>query len=561
VRGGNASVSATLVQATATGLEVRTEPLAGSAIVRDLLAGDARLSGFYAGHPLDPAAYARKLDEVGARLAVADRRAVAGAVRATTAAAAARWERIVRGDGVVVTTGQQAGLFGGPLYTIYKTLSAIRLAETLETALGIPVAPLFWVASDDHDWTEVDHTHVLDARNELHRIALGADPEAPPVPMSARMLGTEVEAAVAALAALLPTSEFAPAILDLVRSAYQPGRSMAAAFGALLAGLFSGFDLLLVDPSHPAVKRAASPVLERELTHAVAHTRLLAAQSERLRAAGYEPQVPISDDASNVFLHDAHGRERLVREAGSWLLRRTKRALADAELHALLAAEPERFSPNVLLRPVVESAIFPTICYVGGPSEVAYFAQIGCLCRAHGLEPPIVFPRFSVTLIEAKVRKVLDKFSMDAVEFRRPFHELATQRVRDEMPAAVTGPLERVRRALRGEYDALRDAAAAIDPTLRKWIEGVRNAALAESESAEKKVASHLKKKSEVELEQLRKAASNLFPESSPQERLLNVLPYIARYGSGLLPDVARAMQVQLIPDGVAAWTGVRCDG
>jgi uncharacterized protein YllA (UPF0747 family) len=129
------------------------------------------------------------------------------------------------------------------------------------------------------------------------------------------------------------------------------------------------------------------------------------------------------------------------------------------------------------------------------------------------------------------------------------------------MPAAVTGPLERVRRALRGEYDALRDAAAAIDPTLRKWIEGVRNSALAESESAEKKVASHLKKKSEVELEQLRKAASNLFPESSPQERLLNVLPYIARYGSGLLPDVARAMQVQLIPDGVAAWTGVRCDG
>jgi bacillithiol synthase len=553
-------MSATMVAST-SGLEVRTEVLSTSGIVRDLLAGDARLAPFYTGHPLDPATYARKAGEVGGRLSAEARRSVAPAVRATTAAAAEKWERIVRGDGVVVTTGQQAGLFGGPLYTVHKALSAIRLAETLEAELGLPVAPLFWVASDDHDWDEVDHAHVVDAGNVLHRITLAADPAAPPVPMSERVLGPEVDEALATLEGVLPASEFAPAILDLVRSAYRPGVSMAAAFEALLAGLFAGFDLLLVDPAHAAVKRAAAPVLARELERTEAHAQLLARAADRLRAAGYEPQVPISDDASNVFLHDDGGRERLVRARDRWHLRRTKRVLSDDDVAALLEAEPARFSPNVLLRPVVESTIFPTICYVGGPSEAAYFAQIGCLFRAHGLEPPIVFPRFSITLIEGKVRKVLDKFGMDAADFRRPFHELATQRVRDDMPPAVTEPLERLRAALRTEYDALRDAAGAIDPTLQKWIDGVRNAGLGETENVERKVASHLKKRSEVALDQLRKAAVNLFPENVPQERILNVLPYLARYGPAVLHDVARAMQVRLVPDGVAGWTGVHCDG
>lgn len=554
-------MSTLVMPQAATGVDIRAEPLRSSAIVRDLLAADTRLSSFYGGHPLDPAAYARKVAEVSARLTPEKRAAIASAVRATTAAAAAKWDRIVRGDGVVVTTGQQAGLFGGPLYTVHKILTAIRLAETLEERLDIPVAPLFWIASDDHDWAEVDHTYVVDGGNDLRRIQLQAAPDAPPVAMSARLLDGSIETAIEALAASLPQSEFAPPLLDLVRSAYQPDRPMADAFEALVAGLFARFDLLIVDPAHPEVKRAAAPILAHELKHAAAHAVLLAQQSDRLRAAGYEPQVPVSDDATNVFLHDEQGRERLVHEDGRWILRRTKRELTEDELHALLEESPGHFSPNVLLRPVVESAVFPTICYVGGPSEVAYFAQIGCLFLAHGIQPPVVLPRFGVTIIENKVRKVLERFGMDASEFRRPFHEIATQYVREEMPESVTGPVARLRAALREEYDALRDAAAEIDPTLRKWVEGVRNGALGEVEAAEKKVASHLKRKSDVALDQLRKAAVNLYPENAPQERVLNVLPFLARYGPDLLGDVARAMQLQMVPDGAPGWTGVRCDG
>ncbi|MGH7506328.1 MAG: bacillithiol biosynthesis cysteine-adding enzyme BshC, partial [Longimicrobiales bacterium] len=451
-------------------------------------------------------------------------------------------------------------LFGGPLYTVHKILTAVRLAETLEIELDRPVAPLFWVAADDHDWAEVDHTAVVDARNELRRVTVEAAPDSPPIPMSDRKLGPGIDAALDEFVALLPPSEFAPPLVELLRSAYRPDATVARAFHTLLAGLFADFDLLIVDPAHESVKRAASPVLRRELTHTADHAALLARQSHRLEEAGYGAQVTISEDASNVFFHDDAGRERLVRVDGSWSLRRTRRELSDDDVRSLLRDEPSRFSPNVLLRPVVEATLFPTIAYVGGPSEVAYFAQIGCLFAAHGIQPPVMHPRASAALVEGKVRKVLDKFGLEVGDVRRPFHEVATQRVRDEMPDAVTAPLARLRAAIREEYGSVRDAGGAIDPTLRKWVDGVRNSALGEVDNVEKKVASHLRKRNEVELEQLRKAAVNLYPDNAPQERVLNVLPYIAKYGSGVLRELARAMPCYL-NGGAPGWTGVRCDG
>jgi uncharacterized protein YllA (UPF0747 family) len=240
------------------------------------------------------------------------------------------------------------------------------------------------------------------------------------------------------------------------------------------------------------------------------------------------------------------------------VLRRTRRALSNAELFATLDARPEAFSPNVLLRPVIESALLPTIAYVGGPAEISYFAQIGCLFTAHDIAPPVVFPRFSVTIVESKVRKVLDKFGMEVSAFQRPFHEVATDLVRDEMPGDVTTALAQLRDELRGGYDRLANAAQAIDPTLRGWLDGMRNAGLGQVETAEKKIASHLKKKSEVELEQLRKAAANLYPDGSPQERVLNALPFLARYGTELLVELLAALEPG-IGRSFEGWTGVQC--
>jgi bacillithiol synthase len=539
-------------------LEIRIEEPGDARLVRDYRAGAGELAPYFTGSPWDPAAYRRKAEEISGRVDGAARAVAAAAVRPLTAAAAARLERIAGGEGFFVTTGQQAGLFTGPLLTIYKALSAVRLARALEAELGVPVAPLFWVASDDHDWEEVRRAVVLDAGNAVRRIELETTPDAPPASMARRRPGSALAAALQALEAALPPTEFRPALLEAVRRHYAPGATMAAAFAGLLGDLLAPFDLLLVDPAAPVLKRLAAPVLALELARTAEHEALLAEQTRRLVTAGYHAQVPLQPGATNLFVEDEEGRERLVREDGRFLLRRTKRSLAAPEVAAWLEAEPEAFSPNVLLRPVVESALFPTLAYVAGPGELSYYAQIGCLFRAHGIEMPLVFPRHGATLVEAKVRKVLQKFDMDVPELSASEDRLAARVVRDELPPEVSRALAGLRLGLEEGYAELGAAAAAIDPTLQRPLEGARNTSLAQLDGAEKKVLSHLKKQNEVSLEQLAKARDNLYPGGTPQERVLNVLQYVVRYGPELLPAVAEAMEIRL--DAAAStWSGVRC--
>lgn len=540
-----------------TGLDLYTGTVSGSDLVRDYLAGQPRLAPFFAGFPYDPEAFRRKAAAVHARLKPEARSRVAAAMAPTSTGAAERMRRMLAGYGLAVTTGQQAGLFGGPLYTTYKLLTAIGLARSLESLLAQPVVPVFWVAADDHDWLEVNHTSVVDGANEVRRVEL-AGPEQPPLPMSERRLGDAIEATLDAFLQLLPESEFAAPWAELLRRCYRPDATVAGAFREMMLGLFAEFDVVLFDPSHPAVKKEAAPLLWRELEQSAAHASLLETQSARLVEAGYHAQVTIAREAANLSYSDEQGRDRLVRENDTWHLRRTRRTFTTQDLEARLRSEPERFSPNVLLRPVVESALLPTVAYVGGPAEVAYFAQIGCLFDAHGIEPPLVVPRRSAIVIEPKVRRVLDKFELAPADLMQPFHEVVTRLVRGELPEEVRGPLASLRNAIGAGYDALGAGAAAIDPTLEAWIRNLRNQSLGQVENAEKKILSHLKKRGEIEIDQLRKAAANLYPGGAPQERVLNIFPLLARYGPGLLRDLAGVMQVA--PDrSMAGWSGVDC--
>lgn len=542
-----------------TPVEIRTAPLSAPALVTDLQEGADAAAPFYGGHPFDPAAYERKAAAVAARLDATARRRVADAFRPTSDAGASRLARVLDGTGFFVTTGQQAGLFGGPLYTVVKILCAIRLASALEDLLGVPVVALFWVAADDHDWPEVNHTALVDASNELRRITLVQPEDAPPVAMADRRLGPGIADALQALEAALPQSEFAGPLMDCLRPAYHPDASMADAFEALIAMLFAEQPLVLVSSAHPAVRATAQPLLMRDAQHVEHFAALLARTTDRLLERGYHAQVSIASDAANLFFHDEHGRDRLVREDGTWHLRRSKRRFSADELMARLQTEPTRFSPNVLLRPVIESALFPTLAYVGGPAELSYLAQVSCLFAEHGIEAPIAYPRTSVTILEGRVRRVLDKFGLDVQDFHRPFHEVAARVLRAEMPHSVTEATAALRAAIAPGYDRLADAAAEIDPTLRKWVQGVRNGALGNVDDAEKKIASHYRKRHEVEEEQLRKAAINLYPDGTLQERVLSPLQFLARYGLGLLDDVLEALETPW-SERRPAWEGPRCE-
>lgn len=527
-------------------LEIRTGPLLGSALVRDYLLGAPALAEFYAGSPLELDSYRRKVEEVDRRFDGARRRELASAIRATSPGAAARLEEIVAGDGLFVTTGQQPGLFTGPLYTIHKILCAVQLARELEAELGRPVAPLFWVASDDHDWEEANHTHLVDRQNGLRRITLESAPGTPPVSMRRRPLGPEIEEAFRQFVDYLPTTEFAGGLLESLRDTYAPERTVAESFTETIARLFAPFDLLIVDGGQPRVKELALEHLELELLEAAEHESLLASQTHALERAGYRSQVPVLPGATNLFYEDDAGRERIFRASNGFMLHGSGRRFERRELLALLRAEPVRFSANVVLRPIVESAVFPTISYVGGPGEVGYFAQYGALFQAHGIGAPVVFPRTSVLLIEAKVRKVLENFGLEPADFREPFHELSTRVVRASVPIEVEEALASLRCSIEDGYRDLESAALSIDPMLAGPLQGGRNASMVRLAEVEKRIVRHLKKRQSIELSQLAKAGANLYPAGQPQERLLNIFQYLVRYGQELLPALAGAMRVSI---------------
>jgi len=539
---------------------IAVTPPQGSALLRDYLAGESLAARYFSGHPHDPTAYQRKAREVDGRLDTASRTRLTGAFRPLSSAATHRLTRVLAGDGYFVTTGQQTGLFTGPLYTVYKALSAIRLAAALEPILSRPVLALFWVAADDHDWDEVSHATVLDARGYPQRIALRDLAGEAPMAMSHRRLTGSAELAVDALREFLPDTAFRDLYIGQLRDAYRSGRTMAEAFEAALAGVLEGLDIALVSSAHPLVKEHSVPVLARALEHAGEEAARVAGQTELLLAAGYHAQVSIAPGASNVFLQDDSGRERLVHDADGWSLRRTRRRLPTAALLERLHADPAAFSPNVLLRPVVESALFPTLAYVGGPAETSYFAQIGCLFQQHGITPPIVFPRHSVTIVEGGTAKALEKFGLDLAALQAPLAELIADVVRRELPADLTGSLERLRLTLAEGYEELAEAVRGVAPGMHRPVRGARHTALAQTLAIEKRILQHVRREQDGRFEQLRRAAASVYPGDSPQERMLNVYPYLARYGPELLRAIMSAMAVELVASH-RAFRGVNCEG
>jgi bacillithiol biosynthesis cysteine-adding enzyme BshC len=528
-----------------------------SSFIRDYMAGAPALAAFYTGHPYDITAYARKAREVAARMDAAKRAEVAESYRPLNDDARRKLDRILKGDGFVVTTGQQAGVFTGPLYTIYKALSAVRLAAALEASLKCPVLAVFWVAADDHDWPEVDHVRVLDGFDYLRDVRVGAPADEPAWPMSRKVLGADVERAVDELSRLIPQDGFGADMRAMLRRTYTAGKRVADAFEDLMAEMLAPFPLAIVSSAHPAIKRASLPVVLHELARAEEHERLVTEQSAKLAAAGYPSQVALTASASNVFLLRDEGRDRLLREGDQWLLRRTGTRIEKDTLIEGAQADPQILSANVFLRPVVESAVFPTLSYVGGPAETAYFAQIGCLFKAHGIEPPVIFPRHGLTIVEEKATRTLAKFGHDESSVRKPFAEVVTDLVKAEMPETVRAALDQLESAVGDAYDAVGKTVPEVDPTLAGPVRGSRHRAQLEVRRIEKQIEKQYRARNETRIEQLRRAATSIYP-GGPQERILNVVPFLATYGPTLLHAMHDAMPVALdrtMPE----WNGVEC--
>lgn len=466
---------------------------------------------------------------------------VRDACLAHDAAAAAR-ERLFEAGTLCVTTGQQPGLLTGPLYTLYKGLSAVALARRAEELLDRPVVPVFWVAGDDHDFAEGNHVHLLTLDNDVAELRLRERPEdAPLTPLYREPVGPEVEAVLAAVAEHTPETEFRPDVLAWLRRHYTPEARLAEAFAGAVAELLGPLGLVVLKAWEPPVKRAMRPLLLAALERAGEIDRALSARAEELKREGGDVPVHVGDGATPVMLEGSLGRDRLMCEGEGFVTRRSGERFSLEDLRRLAEEQPARLSPNVLLRPVAEARILPTLAYVAGPGELRYFPQCDPLYALLEVPAQARVARWAGRMIEGRVQKVLEKYDIPADALDAPEGRLEQSLVRDDMPATAQDALSALRRTIDREYDRLRDAATEVDPTMRKPVDAARHQALKGTHDVEKRLVSHLKQQNEILLQQLAKARHNLFPLGKPQERVFTAAPYLIRYGRASFLDGAFA--------------------
>jgi len=406
---------------------------------------------------------------------------------------------------VTVIAGQQPGLFTGPSYTILKAMTIVKLARALDEA-GVPAIPVFWITGEDHDHEEIEWAAVLDRDSRLERISVDLS-TGEKTPSAWLTLREDVSDAVSKCLSSLPDSEFQQEVGDVLKAAYKPGVSPVDAFARMMSKLFDGSGLILVNPLHAGLRRLAAPTLIQMVRQNAEIRSAVQARSRALSQAGYHEQVKVDANFTGMFAYRGKSRE----------------VLGPAEIDAELS-----LSPNVLLRPAVQDALFPTAAYVGGPAEIAYFAQAGAVYESLRRPMPPVFPRISATMLEARVARALRKYG---TEFSDAFR--GREFMKRKAVASVQGVelFDRVRDGLVAELDSLRPALSAVDPTLEGALETSRQKVLHQVEALRTKFVNAEARRNETLERHLDAIANSLFPEKKLQERVLNVTSFLMRYG------------------------------
>lgn len=451
-------------------------------------------------------------------------------------------------ESVAVVTGQQVGVFTGPLYTPYKTITSIQLAQQIAEETGRPVVPVFWLEGGDHDLEEIVDVKVMRG-NTLEALTYAGHtlPETGNLgPVGRLRLTEQITEVVEQLADVLPPTDFKEALMEQVRAAYSPGTTLTDAFARLMRLLFPEAGLVFIDPDDARLKRLAAPLFRKAIEDSETAESLLSVSSTWLETQGFHAQVNVRP--TNLFLLDEAGRYKLDAEEAGFSLRGQDRSFSREEILSLLDRHPERFSPNVVLRPLMQDWILPTAAYVAGPGEVSYFAQYKNLYGWADVPMPVVYPRATVSLVEGKVRKVLDKYGLDIPAFGETLDRLFQQVVLDRMAIDIDRVFKDAAKHLHQAINELKPQVEQIDRTLIKSAEATRAALMKEVDKFKGRVLRAEKQSQEAVRSQLAKAHSNLYPGDKLQERALSILYFVNKYG----PDLLARLQQDLSLDTAA---------
>ncbi len=442
-----------------------------------------------------------------------------------------------------VVTGQQTGLFGGPLFTLYKALTAIKLAERLGRTCEGCYVPVFWLASDDHDFREVNHVDILNKGNEPSRITYQGHPADSKVPVSRIVLQAQIQEAIAHLDEQTHPSDFKQEMLTYLAEAYAPGNTFSQAFGQWLMTLLKPFGLVMIDASDQRIKALATSLFGQEIRKRSPSSQAALGASQELLDRGYHNQVQLHDGMLNLF-YAKDDRSALQKTDSGFTIRSTGERETEAGLLARLAENPGDFSPNVLLRPLYQDVLLPTIAYIAGTAETAYYAQMKGIYTAFKIPMPVIYPRKSLTLLEPKIEKVLDNYALAVPQLWSNIDSLISKIAREQLPDELEDKIGAVTRSVNDNIAELQKIVSEFDPTLADFVKNSGGRIEGQIEGMEKKILQAFKKRNEIIRQQLKKAGNSLYPNNTLQERSLSVLPYLFKHGPGFIDQIYEAMDI-----------------
>ena len=448
-------------------------------------------------------------------------------------------------DCIAVVSGQQAGLFTGPLYTIYKALSAVKLAGCLQQR-NTKAVPVFWIASEDHDFAEVAKAELIGRDCQLKNVEVTGVLHREGQPVGQVVVDDSIAAVVDQLFELLPNSEFAADMKALVKDAWQPGRGYAESFAMMMTSLLGRYGLIFLDPLDPELKKLAAPLYSEAAQRAPEIAAAIEKRSSELESAGYHAQVLASANSFPLFLHDEQGaRHAVVRvENGKYKTKDVEQEYTAEELATLARETPDRFSPNVTLRAVVQDYLLPTIAYYGGAAEIAYFAQTAEVYRV--LERPAtpILPRSSLTMIERHTGRTLERYELSLKDFFEGLEPVIKRVVEEHLGANTAKLFVNTEENVNHELDRLRQDLESIDPTLASALETGRKKINYQLEGLRARFVRAQMERDEAVHRQLQRAFDQLYPNKDLQERHINITSLLARHGTYVIEWIFNAINL-----------------
>ena len=509
-----------------------SKTLGYSSIFLDFLAGQKPASAFYpAGQPGEVAA---KLDgQEFNRRALCDILTRQNRSYGASEKTFANVEKLKQADAVCLFAGQQAGLFGGPMLVIHKALSLVKAAAQYTQQLGRPVIPIFWIAGDDHDFEEVNHTFVMSRSSELTRIAYSTPP-AEESPVSEVMFadGEELNAAKEQLKTALGESDFTADLYDIIDKAYTGQDSYVSAFGKLMAAIMSSYGLVFFSPGDAQAKKLAVGLFRDIIDKGDELQRRLSETSLQITSHGYHLQVEKAENATHLF-YDLNGRKPVMRDGDSYLV--GDQSLTKEELLRRIEDHPEKFSPDVMTRPVMQSYLFPVVSQKGGAAEIAYLAQIHDIFELFDLTTPFYRARPSLTIVEKRMEQMMRDYEIGFEELTGDIEQVINRVLAISFPEDIESKFNEFRSHLIEHFQQFSSRSLSFDPALKNFADQTMGKIDYAVKAFENKVFSSHKKKSSQTRERIYRLHHTLYPNRNFQERALNITYFLSKYGMGFI--------------------------